>query len=367
MTQRKYCISAGQLFSILFVNRSVIMLTFNTLLGGGSNLLDNILSAVLALGINFIAIIPLYFLYRRNRTENVLDLSEKLLGKPGMILFVLLYGLYFMAIDSYYLSFFQLFLNNVMEPLMPVWLIAFAIVAVICYTAYQGIEAVARTAGFVLVIMVIGIVWIGVALLPKIQTINYEPLLYNGPEQMLTGTALFLARSTGFATMALLLPRVHGKKKRGFVAWNVGVYSLISFLILGMVGVGGSYLKNQLFPVYTAAALADAGILERLDVVFITIWAAGLIIQMSTDAYLFMTCVRKATNKMASRIVLPFGAVTVAVLSVLTTKSLPLQRLFYGVPLLFILTCCAAVLFPGILLVVDVVKKKKLSGKDAKV
>ena len=33
--QKRYCISAGQLFAILFVNRSVIMLTHNTLLGGG--------------------------------------------------------------------------------------------------------------------------------------------------------------------------------------------------------------------------------------------------------------------------------------------------------------------------------------------
>ena len=238
--QKQYRISAGQLFSILFVNRSVIMLTHNTLLGGGENMVDNILSALLALVLNFVLILPLYFLHRRNPQENVLETGERLVGKPGAILLAVFYGLYFMAIDSYYLSFFQIFLNNIMEPLMPVWLVALAFVAVVCYAAYLGIEAIARTAGFALAIILIGMVWIGVALLPKIQWINYDPFLYNGPKQLFTGTALFLARSTGFSTMALLLPRVSGKKKLKFCIWNTGIYCLMIFLLLGMVGVGGS-------------------------------------------------------------------------------------------------------------------------------
>ena len=357
--QKQYRISAGQLFSILFVNQSVIMLTHNTLLGGGENMVDNILSALLALVLNFVLILPLYFLHRRNPQENVLETGERLVGKPGAILLAVFYGLYFMAIDSYYLSFFQIFLNNIMEPLMPVWLVALAFVAVVCYAAYLGIEAIARIAGFALAIILIGMVWIGVALLPKIQWINYDPFLYNGPKQLFTGTALFLARSTGFSTMALLLPRVSGKKKLKFCIWNTGIYCLMIFLLLGMVGVGGSYLKNQLFPVYTAASLADAGVLERLDVVFITIWVAGPFIQMSTDAYLFMTCLRKVANKKTSRIALPVASLLVAALAVAVTYSLPLQKVFYGVPLLFTITITAAVGIPLVLLIVDLIRKKK--------
>lgn len=363
--QKQYSISAGQLFSILFVNRCVIMLTYNTLLGGGENMMDNILSALLALGLNFILILPLYFLHRRNPKENVLESSERLLGKPGMILLAVFYGLYFMAIDSYYLSFFQLFLNNVMEPLMPVWLVALAFIAVVCYAAYQGIEGIARTAGFVLAIVLLGMAWLGVALLPKIQMINYDPFLYDGPKQFYTGTALFLARSTGITTLALLLPRATGKKKLKFCIWNVGIYALMIFILLGMVGAGGNYLKNQLFPVYTAASLADSGVLERLDVVFITIWVAGLFVQMATDAYLFMLCLRRATNKMVSRIALPFAALLIAVLSVLVTHSLPLQRIFYGLPLLFTFTVSGAVGIPLLLLLLDLIRKKKHIPKEA--
>ena len=152
--QKQYRISAGQLFSILFVNQSVIMLTHNTLLGGGENMVDNILSALLALVLNFVLILPLYFLHRRNPQENVLETGERLVGKPGAILLAVFYGLYFMAIDSYYLSFFQIFLNNIMEPLMPVWLvdIGFCRRGLLC-RLIVGIEAIARTAGFALAII----------------------------------------------------------------------------------------------------------------------------------------------------------------------------------------------------------------------
>lgn len=359
MQREQHNISAGQLFSILFINRSVIILTYNTLLGGGENMMDNILSALLALGLDFVLILPLYFLHRRHPRENILDNSACLLGKVGTIILVAFYALYFMAVDSYYLSFFQLFLNNVMEPLMPVWLVALAFIGVVCYAAYQGIEGVARTAGFALAIMVVGILWIGIALLPKIQLINYDPFLYDGPKQMLTGTALFLARSTGLTTLALLLPQTNGKKKLKFCIWSAGIYGLVIFLLLGMVGVGGDYLKNQLFPVYTAASLADAGVLERLDVVFITVWVAGLLVQMATDGYLFMLCLRKATNKTVSRALLPVASLLVAGLSVAVTHMLPLQKLFYGVPLLFTLTMVGALAIPLLLLLLDLFRKKR--------
>lgn len=365
MTQERHCISAGQLFSILFINRSVIMLTYNTLLGGGENMMDNILSALLALGLSFVMVLPIYLLHHRNPQENVLESGGRLLGKPGVVILAIFYGLYFVAIDSYYLSFFQMFLNNVMEPLMPVWLVALAFIAVVCYAAYQGIEGVARTAGFALAIILIGVVWIGVALLPKIQAINFDPFLYDGPKQVFTGTALFLARSTGFTTLALLLPRARGKKKLKFCLWDMGIYALMIFLLLGMVGAGGSYLKNQLFPVYTAASLADAGVLERLDVVFITIWVAGLFVQMSTDAYLFMACLCKATNKIVSRAVLPVVSLVIAALSVTVTHSMPLQKVFYGVPLLFTLTITASVGIPLLLLVVDLIRKKRRDSQES--
>ena len=54
MMQKQYRISAGQLFSILFVNRSVIMLTHNTQECAGENMVDNNLSELLALDLNFV-------------------------------------------------------------------------------------------------------------------------------------------------------------------------------------------------------------------------------------------------------------------------------------------------------------------------
>ena len=87
---------------------------------------------------------------------------------------------------------------------------------------------------------------------------------------------IHISQSTGFATMALILPQVKGKRKKGFIIWNVAIYSFMALLIFVMVGSLGSFVKSQLFPVYTMSELAEAGPFSRLDAVFIGVWITGL-------------------------------------------------------------------------------------------
>ena len=59
---------------------------------------------------------------------------------------------------------------------------------------------------------------------------------------------LFLGRSTGLATLAILLPATKGKKKIGFTVWNVITYLLMSIIMVIMVGVLGNAIQTQMFP-----------------------------------------------------------------------------------------------------------------------
>ena len=62
---------------------------------------------------------------------------------------------------------------------------------------------------------------------------------------------LFLGRSTGLATLAILLPATKGNKKIGFTVWNVVTYLLMSIIMVIMVGVLGNAIQTQMFPIYT--------------------------------------------------------------------------------------------------------------------
>ena len=358
MTNRKAFITAGQLFAMLFVSRMVIMITLNPTLTGGESLQDNILSCALALVLNFILIIPIYFLTKKDPEKSLLDCSLDCFGKAGKIV-PILYVLHFICIDSYYLSFFHLFLSNVMQPDTPYLLVAVAVLGAAWYASCCGIEGIARAGGFVMVIITAGILFVIISLFPKIEFVNFEPMVFNGPKQMITGTLLFLAQSTGFATMALILPQVKGNRKKGFIIWNVAIYSFMAFLIFVMVGSLGSFVKSQLFPVYTMSELAEAGPFSRLDAVFIGVWITGLFIKLSLDAYLIRLCFSKTSKPKGVSIGTFVSILAIGVLSYFIITSELVQSFFFGLNFLLPLTLFTACLIPLVVLIVSSMKKRR--------
>ena len=164
---RKCLISAGQLFSLLLVSSLIIMVTTNSTWTGGGDFLDNIISCAIAFAVNFIAVIPLGLLYRRKPTMNILDHGYHLTGWFGTVI-ALFYGLYFLTIDCYYLSVFQVFNANMIEPEMPSWLIVIAVLVVAVYAAWKGVESISRTSVFILVMLLIGFLFILVTSIPHI-------------------------------------------------------------------------------------------------------------------------------------------------------------------------------------------------------
>lgn len=353
--KQKHFISAAQLFSTLFIGRLIIILTTNAQLAGGGNFIDNVFSSLLAMALNFILIIPIYLLHRRRPTLNIIDDSYFLFGKFGMII-SLFYGIYFIAVNWYYLSFFQLFIENVIDPQTPVWLISVAVLVVACYGAYKGVEAIVRVSGFILIAISAGLIFIITTLSFQIDPINYEPAFYEGNRQMIMGMVLYLARSTGFAMIALLLPITKGKKKLGFSIWNISVYLAMAIILLVMVGAVGDYLKTQLFPVYAATSMAEAGPFQRLDAVYLGMWMMGLFIKIALDLFLVSLCITKSFGNTAGKISIIVGAILIAIISQMTTFFQSLQSFFYGPWFLGFYTFLVAFFIPFILLITDRIK-----------
>lgn len=98
MKQESY-ISSRQLFAMLIVFQLVIMMTADTVLLGGENLADNILSCGIGFAVNFVLILPLYFLNRRGPGTNILEKSYDLFGSFGaaVALFYVIYFIFWIA------------------------------------------------------------------------------------------------------------------------------------------------------------------------------------------------------------------------------------------------------------------------------
>lgn len=355
-------IRASQLYIILFISRSILLLTVNNVMSDGENLQDYIISTLLALTANFVFVIPVYFIMKKAPEKDIFQISADCFGKWGKVVSVF-YGLYFLIMISYYLGFFLLFMSNVMEPYVSLELISLCVVIVACYAAWKGIETIARTATVLTVVVVAGLLFIIVTLIPEINTLNYLPFCDKGPDQALKGAALLLSRSSGLAALMLLLPKTKGHKKTGFVLWNITIALLMVGMLFVIVGALGGYLNYQLFPVYSAASFADAGVMERMDALFIAMWIGALVIKASFDLNLFTVCTQNISSELKKWPVVAGGA-GVALLAVFICKNLTLQRLFFGTDVLLPINLIASFIIPCLLWIVYTLKMRKGGKKD---
>lgn len=149
MTGQQQSIGAGLLYCIAFMSRPIVMLSLNSAVLGGNNAVDNTVSAGIGLLLSLISAIPVFWLCSRYPALNILDVASGAMGRVGLLV-PILYLLYFILMGCYYVSFFAVFIGNVMDPKMPAWLIALGVIAVSCYGAKRGLEAIARARGLLL-------------------------------------------------------------------------------------------------------------------------------------------------------------------------------------------------------------------------
>ncbi len=360
----KGTIGAGQLFLTLFVARIVILLSLNTALTGGERLQELLPSCLGAYLLSFPLVLPVWLMRRGNPKDDPLRAARRILGRPGLLL-APVYAVYFLCFGGFCLSLLLLFMANVMEPLAPLPVLALALSLTAAYAAFQGVETIGRTAAIVTGLAAGGLALIAALLTAKIDPLNFVPFFEDGGRQAAQGGLLLLARSDGLTALAFLGVRARGKLTRGFVIWNTAVYALTAAVLAAAAGAMGGYLDRQLFPVYAAAASADAGIVQGMDAVLIGIWIFSLLVKLSTDLYLFRLCaesVRPAAGKGAAIA----GAVLTAGLAIAVCSFRSLQRVFYGVEFFLVFTLVCACLIPLFLAIARVLRRRgKRRGRRA--
>lgn len=274
-------IGAGQFFISMFVARTAVTVGLNARYMGGENLLDNVVSAFLAMGLGVVISLPVWFYHGRCPDKGV---------QEGGKVISLLYVLYFLLTGAASLTLFYVFLLDTVNPDLSTPLVIAAILGVALYGAIRGLETCARYGTCVLAVLLLGCLLVFGAAAVRFRGENLEPLFYNGFSQTVTGTALLLSRTSLFADMAILLPMVRGRKKAGFSLWAAGTALFLSLLLLLLAGCLGRYAYTQNFPVYALAAITEIRSLQRLDAVFIGVWMMGLVVKLAFELYACRVC-----------------------------------------------------------------------------
>lgn len=356
MAKRK--ISAGQFFISMFVSRVVVTIALNGQYTGGENMLESIISYVLAMGLGFLIALPVWGLHRRRPDLDIAKTAVEDLGAPGKAV-PLLYFLYFVLINGTSLALFQLFLMDTVNPAFSAALVTAALAGAALYGALRGIETIARCATCVFVLLLLGCGLVFGIVSWRFSPENLEPLFYNGFSQTCQGVLLFIARTSIFADMAMLLPMVKGKKGLGFACWAGGTALFVGLLLFLVVGCLGRYAYTQNFPVYTLAAITQVRSMQRLDAVFTGVWMMGLVIKLSTDIYGCRLCAAAMKKSPGNSRGGAWAAALLMLAVALVTAMAPRARSFLlDTRLLFLCTAAIGFLLPLLVLVADLFHKK---------
>lgn len=309
--KKKLIISVPQMFSMLFISRLVVETTYSEIMTNGNSIWDHILSAWISFFIIFLLISPIYFLFKTDKSMDVLDNSYELIGRAGGLI-AGIYAIYFLFTCVHTLALFKVFLSNVINPPVSTEVLLTTMVIAASYGAYKGVEGLARASGIILFFMTVSILFIGISLAGDLDTLNLNPFLYRGTESLFGGIMFMVSRSSCIPAMAILFPLAKGNLKKGIFVWNLGIYGLISIVIFLMVGAMGDFLQTQLFPVYTAASIAKIGNLEHLDALYLGIWTMGIFIKLSLFFMLSGECAKKVVGEKLGRFfVLLFGVIMI--------------------------------------------------------
>lgn len=356
MAKRK--ISAGQFFISMFVSRVVVTIALNGPYTGGENMLESIVSYVLAMGLGFVIALPIWGLHKRRPQWDIGRAAVEDMGPIGRLV-PLLYFAYFVLTNGTSLALFQLFLMDTVNPAFPAALVAAVLAAAALYGALRGIETIARCATCVFVLLLLGCGLVFGIVAWRFEPANLEPLFYNGFAQTYEGVLLFIARTSIFADMAMLLPMVKGRKGRGFALWAGGTAVFVGILLLLVVGCLGRYAYTQNFPVYVLASITQVRSMQRLDAVFTGVWMMGLVIKLAFDIYCCRVCVsamKKAPEESRGG---AWAAALLMLATALFTAAAPwAQGVLLDTRLLFLCTAGMGFAIPLLVLAAGLLRKK---------
>ncbi len=299
-------ITSSQLFVTLFVSQLIIHLSYNPILSGSDNMWAHIISCIVSLAVTFIICIPIYKLQKHFPKENIFSLishRSKLLKK----ILCATYAIYFLFTSCLTIAVLNIFVSNVINPKIPIVALVALILLVAIYGAYKGIEGLVRTSSVIFLFMVLALIAFVFALTQRINLLNYTLVFQVKTHQVLIGSYILLSRLTSLPALAILYPIAKGSFKKSFSVWIAALYLTIAFVIFLLVGSIGEYIKTHIFPVYAATGIIEAGIFQRLDSLYLSMFVMGVFVRISLFLYLFSYSMRKVFTKLSRNFFLWLG------------------------------------------------------------
>ena len=296
-------ISAFQFFVILFLSRMLTTVTYISSYTKDIRLADMLVQPIFRITIGIAIMLPVYFLYKKHRDKNVLDLVRDRSTKLSKVL-ATIYVITFFYFTVTTIARLDLFAGTVVFPETDVDYMLIFVIIFCCYGAFLGFEALGRSAVLSAVLVIPAIIFILVALVSKVDLLNFTPVFYNGVMPVAKTAVDSVGQTVEYAIIAIALPRVNGKVKSGFFLWLIAQTLIMAILFFFAMTVMGNYAGTQLFPFHTLASLAEFAMFDRLDAIFTGVWIMCAFIKAGLLIYLQADILKKEFSKLKTTTIL---------------------------------------------------------------
>lgn len=262
----------------------------------------------------FILFSILIKLFKKFEGKDILDIAALAGGKPlkilaglfmaGMSLFTITIGIRDFSEDMKVISL----------PTSPLSFVMISFIIGMVVGSFFGLEAILRINAIVIPAVSVGYIVILMGVIPNMDMDNLFPILGTGVKDIF-GKGLFrVSVFFEILTIFIITPFLGESKKvrsTGYIA--LGISSL--FLIMGSLSyiLTFSYpVSKELFlPIYHMARLINIGrFFQRIEALFVFIWAMAALLYMTSIFYLMLYIIAKTAGlKYLRPLILPFAVI----------------------------------------------------------
>lgn len=251
-------------------------------------------------------------LYKKFEGKDILDISEIAGGRVLKVLMGLtVSGILFYSAILILREFSEDF-KVIILPNSPLsYIMSFFIICVVI-GSFLGFEAIVRYHAIIIPVIAIGFIIIMLITIPLMDLTNILPLLGNGPSDILRNGLLRTMVFGELLVLFLLPPFLGSYKNVRSAGYAAIVFSSVFFIIasLGYI-LTFPYPSNleAFLPIYQLARLINLGrFFQRIEALFVFIWAMAAFVYLSAMFYLMVYTFSKAFGlKYIRPMIIPFA------------------------------------------------------------
>lgn len=285
---------------------------------------DGWISVAIAAAAGIVIAIAVAMICRRNPGLLFIEWIESQFSRTVGVIMGLLFGMYYFNAFCMIVRQFANFVSDMVLDATPIFILIGVMVAVAAFSIAHGIEALARSAALVLLLVIL-VIPISIGL--NFDDINLKkllPLFDNSAAQIGLATISPILWLSEVSILLIVQPYMKHPKKvmRASIIGSVGSSIQLMLVTIMSVGIFGSRVVRMMsYPLFNTVGIVEVGkFLERIEIFTVSVWGMTMYVKMAVFLFASMHCLTHALRLKSNGHVL-WGLSMLAIVTSIVTWS----------------------------------------------